>query len=581
MEQELDLTLIKGMIKRRKGGALLAFGVLLSLFGAIAFLLPNMYQSSAIIMIQNPQLPPNLVQSMVTSYADQRIQGITQEISTRDRILNLANKFDLLPKERAKLTPDDIVAKIKKRIDVQTIDAEIKAQGRSETITIAFKLSYEDPDPVKAQKVVTRLTSYFMEKNLEYQKDYARNATQFLQDQLGEAKGRLDELEAKLAKYRQAHLEELPEFAQMNLAKIQKINDDITNLDVQIRQTEEQRAVITTRLAEVDPYLATGGTQVSSPQQRLEQLRLEEANLLSRYSSHNPLVQEKKREIKLLEKATGEQGDSGDVRAKLSRLQNELSRLKARYTDQHPAVKRKILEIERVKKELAAGWSKASRPASGQRRVATNPAYIELSSDAQKADVSIQSMKAQKAALEERLKAVYGQLHTMPIVSEEYNEMETDYANAKRNLAELQQKLAQAKLAQGMEDQQLGETFKVIEPAFLPNKPAKPNRVAILFFGLALAMFASIGTAAIMEYSDPRVYDGETVAKLAGLKIFSTIPTIVTDGEIRQARRRRTLIATGAILCAITGIVIFNFFVMDLHIFWVKLVRLISRKSTI
>ena len=457
MEQEFDLARIKGMIKRRKGGAILAFAAVLALFVAVGLLLPNIYKSTAIIMIQNPQLPSNLVPSTVTSYADQRIQGITQEIGTRDRILNLADKFDLLPGQREKLTPDDIVEKIKKRIDVQTIDADIKAQGMKETITIAFTLSYEDENSDKTQKVVTALTSYFMEKNLEYQKEHARNATQFLQDQLGDAKGRLNDLEAKLAKYQQAHLEELPEFATMNLTKIQKMNDDISNLDMQIRETEEQRAVSTTQLATVDRYSAMGsGSQVTSTQGRLQQAKLEEANLLSKYSAKNPLVQAKKREIKLLERDNGDQGDTGKVRARLDRLQNELSGLKSHYTDRYPAVKRKRLEIERVKKELKASQSMASQPGTGQHEAATNPAYIELSSDSQKSDVAIRSMKDQKAALEEQLKAVYAKLHSMPIVSEEYNELETDYANAKKNLAELQQKLSAAKLAQGMEDQQLG-----------------------------------------------------------------------------------------------------------------------------
>ncbi|MDA8306203.1 MAG: hypothetical protein M0Z81_05175 [Deltaproteobacteria bacterium] len=582
MEQELDLTRIKGIIKRRKCSGTLAFAAVFALFAAVGLLLPDIYQSSATIMVQYPQLPANLVESTVTSYANQRIEGITEQIMSRSRILNLADKFDLLPGERQKLPAEDIVKKIRKRIHVETIDAQIKQadQYKPALMTIAFKLSYEDENPDKARDVATELTSCFMEKNRQDQRKHARNATRFLEAQLGEAKARLDKLEARLAKYRQAHLEELPEFASMNMEKIQTITNDISNLDMQIRQSEEERAVVTTRLAEVDPF-GTMSPQVLSTQQRLQQARLEEANLQSRYSALNPLVGAKKREVKLLEREVGNENDTVQIRARLTRLETELCDLKSRYTDKYPAVKRKKLEIERVKKELRAAQSMASQPSIGRFEAAANPAYIELASEAQKADVSIQAMKAQKAAFEKQLKSAYAKLRSMPVVSEEYNELQTDYQNARTNLTDLQQKLAAAKLAQGMEDQQLGETFKVIEPPFLPEKPVKPKRLVIILVGIVLAMGVSVATASFMEYSDSLVYDAETVEKLAGLNVFSTIPKIVTAYEIKQARKKKVLIGIGVLVGIAVAISVFNYFVMELSVLLAKLAGLLNQRIII
>ena len=581
MEQELDLTRIRSVIKRRKRSAIIAFTAVFVVFAAVGLLLPDKYQSMATIMVQNGQLPKDLVGSTVTSYADERIQGITQEIMSRSRLLGLAEKFDLLPGERDNLTADDIVEKIKKRIDVETIDAQIKnaTQTNPALITIAFTLSYEDKIPDKAQKVDAELTSYFMEKNREDQVEHARNATQFLKAQFDETKARLDKLEGTIATYRQAHLEELPEFAQMNMDKIQKMTNDISNLDMQIMQTQEQRAVVSTQLAMVDPFGAMGPT-VLSPRQRLQQARLEEANLLSKYSAGNPLVQAKRREVRLLEGRGGDDGQTVQLRARLTQMENELADLKSRYTDKYPAVKGKELEIARVRKELRAGLSSGAMPGRGRREPASNPAYIQLSSDVQKAGVTIQAMKAQKAALEVQLKIVYAKLHSMPVVSEQYNEMQTDYQSAKANLTDLQQKLAAAKLAQGMQDQQLGETFKVVEPPFLPEKPAKPNRLAIILIGFVLAVGVSIGTASFAEFSDSRVYEAETVESLAGLNVFSSIPRIITAEEIRLAKKRKALIAGGAVAGIVLGIFIFNYFVMDLTVFWARLLRLINRTTT-
>ena len=202
-----------------------------------------------------------------------------------------------------------------------------------------------------------------------------------------------------------------------------------------------------------------------------------------------------------------------------------------------------------------------------------------MKSDAEKADVSLAAMKAEKARLEEQLKSVYEKMHSMPQVSKEYNEMDTDYQNAKANLTDLQQKLSSARLSQGMEDEQLGETFKVIEPAFFPEKPAKPNRLAIFLIGIVLAMGVSIGTASFLEYSDTRVHDTETVEQLTGLNVFSTIPRIVTAEDMKRTRRKRVMIAVCTVAGIALAVVLFHYFVMDLDVFWAKLIRLIDRKT--
>jgi uncharacterized protein involved in exopolysaccharide biosynthesis len=581
MEQDFDLARIRGIIKRRKRGAILTFTVMLGIIAAVALLLPDIYRSSATVMIENPQLPPNLVTSTVTSYADQRIQGITQEITSRSRILSLVNKYDLLPGKRERLPAEDLVEKIQKRITVETIDAEIKRDKQSKAlITIAFTISYDDENPNKAQHVANELSSYYMEKNHEERAKYARNASQFLEDQLGAAKARLAELEAKLAAYREAHLEDLPEFTAVNMQKIEKMSADISSLNMQILQTEEQRAVVRARLAEIDPFGGTG-SGVLSVQDRMKQARLEEANLLSKYSDKHPLVQAKKQELALLGEKGGDPAKTALIRARLKQMESELSNLKSRYSDKHPAVQSKELEIERVKKELEDSRSKPSQPEKAKSESATSPVYIALKSDAEKSDVAITAMKQEKARLEKQLIALYEKLHAMPQVSKEYNEMETDYQNAKANLTELQQKLASAKLAQGMEDEQLGETFKIIEPAFFPEKPDKPNRLAIILIGLVLAIGMSIGTASFMEYSDTRVHDVETVEQLAGLSVFSQIPKIVTADDIRRTKRKRLMVATGAVAGIAAAVLLFHYFVMDLDVFWAKLARLIDRKTTL
>ena len=581
MEQGQDITRIKEIVERRKWWLILPFVSMVIFSGILCLVLPNIYKSTATILVQSQQIPSTLVPSSVTSYAEQRIQTITQEVMSRSRILNLVKKYDLLPGKREELSTEEIVDKIRGRITLEPVNAEINQGTRGNrpvNLTIAFTLSYEDEDPKKAQLVANELSSYYLEKNLESTEKYARGTTKFLEDQMKEVKSEMDGLETRLAKYRKRHLEELPEFTSLNMQKIEKLNSDISNINMQIRSLEEQEATLRNKLASLDPY-SGAGTQVLSPEERLQQARLERAQLLSKYSEKYPLVLEKNKEISLLERQVrNNENNLGQLRLHLHEIEAKLADLKSRYSDKHPSVKAALKELNEVKKEIASLNPDVQDDSKMTIKDATNPAYVTLKSDFDKITVSISSLKAEKARLESQMKAVYTKLHAMPEVAKKYNELDTDYQNTKAHYQELQQKLLTARVSQGMEEAQLGERFKVIEPAFFPEKPDKPNRVAIILIGIVLGIGFSVGAASLREYTDKSVRDIETLKKITGVPVLSVIPTIVTPEDERKKKKRKLILAGAAVGGIFLTLLLFHLFVMDLYVFHAKLVRFIQAK---
>ncbi len=574
-----DLSKIKQILLRRKWWLIIPFFTITFLSALIALLLPNMYESSAIILIKSRQVPQDLVPSTVTSYAEQRIQAITQEIMSRTRIIELVKKYDLLPDKRNKLTVDQIVEKISSRIHVEPITAEINSgtpYGKPTLLTIAFKVSYQDEDPKKAQLVTNEIASFYLEKNLESVKEHAEETTRFLQEQLKEVKNQIKELENKIAEYRKKHLEELPEFSALNMQKLEKLNYDLSNINMQLRSLAEQKSVLENKLALLDPY-AGGSQRVLSPEERLQQARLELSELLSKYSEKHPLVLAKKKEVALLEKQVKGIRDLNELNSKLHELELKLSELKARYSEKHPAVKAVKRQIKELKSQIAKfknqiGYEKE------QLQDATNPAYIQIKSDLDKIKVSISSLKAEKERVEQQIKEIYEKLHAMPEVAKKYNELQLDYENAKAHYNELQKKLMVAKVAENLQEDQLGEKFEVIEPAFLPEEPCKPNRIAICLIGFVLAVGASVGCASVAEYADKRVYEPEAVEKLTQSQVLAAIPRIYTEEERKKIKKKRLLILSAIIIAIISAILIFHFFVMDLWVFWAKLNRFIQSR---
>lgn len=579
MERNLELGRIKKIVKKHIWWLILPFILTLVPITVIALVLPDVFRSSAVILIENPQVPQNLVPSTVTSIADQRIQAMTQEVTSRARILNLVSKYDLLPEKRDKLPTEDLVERIQKRILVTPIDAEIKKETQNKPIllTIAFKLSYDDEDPKKSQKVTNELASYYMEKNIEERSKHARTTSKFLQEQLQQARTWVTSLESKLASYREEHLEELPEFTTLNMQKLEKLNADVSNLNMQIRSMEEQRSIIKGKVAFVDPWTSE---KVLSYDDRIQQAQLELAGLTSKYSTKHPAVKAKNEEITLLEGKSKDSAGLGKLREQLQALELELADMKGRYTDKHPAVQSKILEIERVKKDIEAQPVKKSKPkpaVAAQTEKSSNPVYVALKTEAEKLDVSISSAKAEIQRLEKQVEEVYEKLRSMPRVSKEYNEMMTDYQNAKSQYTDLQMKYSAAQVAQGMEEEQLGETFQVIEPPFLPEKPVKPNRVAIILIGVILGIGFSIGCVSVAEYMDRSVQDVKDLEQIVGMRVMSVIPKIVTEEDRAARRRKRIAIAAGTVLGTVLVITLFHFLIMDLYVLAAKIDRVLQR----
>ncbi len=579
MGQDQELERIKKIFWRRKAWFLWPLISLLLLTAIICVILPNVYKSTATVLILNQQIPSAMVPSTVTTYAQERIQAITQEVTSRSKVLKLVEKYNLLPDKVKKLTTEDLVDEIRKRISFQTINAEINKENTNQPVllTIAFSISYEDEDPGKAQAVTNEIVSFYLEKNLESREKVARGTTEFLTEQLKQEHMRIDDLQTRIADFQKEHLEELPEYSTLNMQKLERLSQRLSDIGMQTSSLEEQRSILKGDQALLDPYSSSATSKVLTPSERLQQLQLERAQALSKYSASHPTVKAKDEEITLLE-SEGKAGRGYDkMMDNLRAAENKLANLKSTYTDKHPEVQSTEREIKKIKAQLAelpndrqAGSKITSAP--------TSPAYITLKTELEKLSVSISSLQAEKKQLEKDTKELLKKLHSMPQVAKQFNDMETEYQSAKLNYNTIEQKLLGAKVSQGMEEEKKGESFQVVEPAFLPEKPAKPNRLAIMLVGAVLSLGLSVGAASAREFSDKRIHDLEVLQRISRFSVISIIPSIISEADIAAGRRRRVILWVAGMCSVIFIILAVHFFVMDLDIVYAKLGRLVQKK---
>src|SRR5664279_3331301 len=132
------------VLRRRKGQILAVAALVTAIATAIAIGLPPVYRSTATILVQEQEVPPELVRSTITSFADERIQVISQQVMTRAVLLQLVDKYGLYEKYRRRATSDEILERMRRDIKLTTVNADIsdRSSGRRVNATIAFTLSY-------------------------------------------------------------------------------------------------------------------------------------------------------------------------------------------------------------------------------------------------------------------------------------------------------------------------------------------------------------------------------------------------------------------------------------------------------
>jgi succinoglycan biosynthesis transport protein ExoP len=202
-----------------------------------------------------------------------------------------------------------------------------------------------------------------------------------------------------------------------------------------------------------------------------------------------------------------------------------------------------------------------------------NPAYINLKTQISSAEMQIKSFIQQKTELKEKIEEYQTKLEKAPLIEKEYNDLMHDYENARFKYNEVMNKLMEAKIAQGMEESQQGERFTIIDPAQLPEKPYKPNRLAIILIGFVLALGAGVGIAAVQEAVNVSVKTSEDLGSITGFPVFSTISMIETDEELQAKRKKKWLWIGSAVGAVILALIIIHFFIMPLDIAWIKVQR--------
>lgn len=507
------------ILKRRRWSIIVPAGAVFILAAIVAFVWPPVYRSTATILIEEQEVPREYVNTAVTTYADQRLQTLNQRIMGTTKLMEIITKFKLYDDLKSKWTTEEIIDKMRKDIKFNTVSADVidPRTGQPRPATIAFTVSYNGKNPAVVQQVASELTSLYLEENLKDREEQSQGTSKFLEDEMKAVQAQLAGFDDQIKTYKQGHINSLPELTQLNLQSLDSLEREIVSLSYQLRTLKERESNIQTELSTIPT-------------------------------------------------------DAGNQdKTRLSELRVKLGEMKTRLTDEHPDVIKAKSEIAELVKQLrAAGRDTADNKPD-------NPAYITLSSQLSGVQSEIDSTKRQIATLSKKRDDYKGRISASPAVEEGYKNILLQRNNLQLKYDDLSKKFMEAKVSNGMEKEQKGDRFTLIDAARLPEKPVSPNIPAILLIGLVLGLGSGVGVAALSEQGDQTARTPEMLARVTSFPVLASIPEIVTWEDVarQKVKRKRAIICV--LIFLIICPVIFQFFVMDLDVFWAKAQRKIAK----
>lgn len=480
-----SLGLLLTAISRRRWWAIVPAAVTALTTLVVLSAIPNRYKSEATLLVVQQQVPQRYVLPTTTTDIRETLQATTEEVLSRNRLLQIINEFGLYAKERKRLPPEGLLELMRGDIGIQPLESQSPQKDVN-----SFKISFIANNPQLAQDVTSKLTSLFIEQNLVTREHQATTTTKFLEEQLETTRNKLAAAEEQMRSFKMQYLGELPEQQQGNLAILNGLQTQLQNTLNSLSRAQEQREYLTS---------------------------------LTGY------------------RALTIEGD-------LARLKSEKTALLMLYTPQYPAVEKvneKIAQTESLLATLrgspAPGAADAQPGPVASAGTDQDPAIsLQLKSQLEANRLEIENLTKERQKLKTTIEQYQTRLNQTPVREQQLAGILRNYDQLKQDYSDLLNKESQSKMAADLEKRQEGQQFRMVDQPSLPTIPSSPNRVKISLGGLTGGIALGVVLALCGDLKDRAVRSEKELAHRFANCIVIGMPLLLTPDEQRVRAWRRT-----------------------------------------
>ncbi|HTQ58611.1 MAG TPA: Wzz/FepE/Etk N-terminal domain-containing protein [Candidatus Solibacter sp.] len=483
-----DITIsdVKRMVRKHWWIPVLTTTLLAAAGFAATLVLPKKFKSTTVVLVEQPTVPIDIVKPVVNDDLNHRLSSMSEQVLSRTRLQSVIEKLNLYPGNQSLASKEDAVDRLRKTITVELMQPMNGSDNRQPP---GFHVSVTYDNPHLAQQICTEITSMFMEQNVRRREQQSSATTDFLSQQLDEAKAKLDEQDAKLAEFKRKNIGALPEEEQTNLNLLTGLNTQLDAATQGISRAQQEKVATETMLSSQESLWKATQT-----------------------GQQNPETQEQQ----------------------LAALQDQLTVLLAKYTPEHPDVIKLKAQIAEMKKKIDADPLPKANPAGTQTATHEPPQLQQLRAKLKQDEIIIADLMKRQNQIQEQIRILQGRVQASPLVEQQFKEMTRSHQSALDFYNDLLKKRDTSAMATDLEHQQESETFRVLDPPSLPESPSFPKPLLFVGGGLGAGLALGVAIMYLLAMMDKAMYSERDVELCLKVPVLAMIQNVdVTPVVVR------------------------------------------------
>jgi polysaccharide chain length determinant protein (PEP-CTERM system associated) len=475
--------LARSVWKRRWLAVAVAWPVAL-VCGVVISLVPDRFEASARIYVDTQTvLKPLMAGLAYQPDIEQQVKMLARTVVSRPNVERLVAMPALGLASADPREQEQAVNQLMTRIKV-----EPAGSGN------LYAISYRDPDPARAQKLVEATLDLFVNAGSGGKRQDSEEASRFIDEQIKSYEAKLIEAENRLKDFKVRNFGVSGVSNQDYFGRMSALADEVGKLKVELGAAQRSRDAYRRELSAEDPQLPAGamgnGASVapSETDQRLETQR------------------------------------------------RQLDDLQRRFTDEHPDVVNTRRSIARLEAQKQQELARARAGARSGGMAATSPVYQRIRVALAEAEAEVASLSSQLGEQQKRLDEVRAMAGRVPQVEAELAQLNRDYDIIRKNYDQLVSRRESASLGVKLDETSHLADFRVVEPPRTSPTPIFPGRLALAGLAVLLTLAAAILAPIVADMLRPTVDDTQALRALSGRPVLGSVSVSMTDAGSHLAR---------------------------------------------
>lgn len=468
------------VLKRRKFYFLIPLLVFPSVVYWLSYFIKPTYESSTTLMIKDDEFVSRNMETILPGVTrrQQEAKVIKSKVMSRINMLELINQMKF--KEETDIQND---ARTKQQkypgYSLDEIMDEMLLEILGKLISVEnigseyIKISTQHHNPGRAFEMAERLANIFIENSLKTQLGGLEGVEEFGNEQIAIYKKQVEDAEYRLKKYEDKLQKKSIENYNITSINLNDLNSERLRIQMQLDDSQEKLTTFKRQSSEA----VTSLSLVQSPYldrlvEKLMQRATEHAQLLVQFDWNDP---------------------------KVSGLANEMVGIKG---------------------EIGQSMFQFASKNLTNEKDTENFVKIHLT------ELDVKVFTEEKQQLEKKLREYKTVAANDPANDLVRRRLQEELDSYREIYKMILQQHSGSQIQKALKQSSARFLFEVVEPAFRPMKPSKPNRTKMLIIGLALGLAIGLGTVFILEYTNDTFKDIGDIEEYLGLIVLGTLPKI-------------------------------------------------------